>query len=391
MSPSTLQRKGNSNKTWFYLLTFFAFATTLFLVSLNNISKATTTTSEINHQQTIKLSTDVERINNIDDEDTTNIVKKTTAQSPLRKTPTIKQTFKDSYPVDSWEEKNQKTYEQPLFTPIDWSKFANDTYTNTSSLLQTMKKAKGVYQVINWDWDGVEYKTPSCLSHDPRDHPTLLCIPVGTMILNCTDLENPCVINGRNNNTGMHVNNAHTAFTAEPQLHLKNIIFKNCQGGINRGGGLLDQGGGGAIEMHNSNVNVHYCSFIDNAAKHGGAIAVYDSSLNVYLSTFIGNHATHFGGAIACYSGSNGNVVIQYSLFVNNSAVQAVGQGGSYPFHQLIDNGVVIFVSSGSMTEHNNTYIGNFQSASGGKFTKENVGLSVLVVLAMSAVIGGAL
>lgn len=96
--------------------------------------------------------------------------------------------------------------------------------------------------------------------------------------------------------------------------------------------------GGGALYIHNCNLNVTTSTLSNNSAPGAGAIQADSTNINFVNDTFAGNSATSgLGGAMALFS--NGGT-IQSCTFANNHA-----DGGSGLFGAAIAGGVSLTIN----------------------------------------------
>ena len=119
-------------------------------------------------------------------------------------------------------------------------------------------------------------------------------------------------------------------------LIASNTIFANST--ATKTGSYSDSFGG-AIYSSSPSYNVYLtnCTFINNNADYGGAIYSIGGILQVVECNFINNTAYRFGGAIAYNAnGLKGNVKLEKSKFLNNSAIKNAG-GAIYLKHSTLN------------------------------------------------------
>lgn len=95
-------------------------------------------------------------------------------------------------------------------------------------------------------------------------------------------------------------------------------------------------GDGGSIYLSSTSLTLINSNFINNRATNGGAIAGV-ANLNIGNSKFINNSATNNGGAIY-QNGGVGDITIQDSSFINNTANISTGIGGAIYLQKAAGN-----------------------------------------------------
>jgi len=134
------------------------------------------------------------------------------------------------------------------------------------------------------------------------------------------------------------------AITNQGTLYITSCTFSNNVANSN----------GGAISNSNGNVFINNSNFIDNSASDGGAIITSSSNsgnLNINNSIFTNNTGKSAGGAIYAYS--NDYLEINNSLFINNKI-----ENGTY------GGGAIYTVSD--MLINNSNFINNTATNNGG-------------------------
>ena len=123
-----------------------------------------------------------------------------------------------------------------------------------------------------------------------------------------------------------------------------------------------DKSRGGAINVKNIRLKIHFSQFKNNTAIGGGAINALDSSLLLIGTTFVDNYAHGSGGSISLL---NSDINVDHCHFINNFA----GAHGTIVRWKTHQTQSLIFTSS--------IFQGNHVNDRGGAISIHNSGVSI--------------
>ncbi len=91
---------------------------------------------------------------------------------------------------------------------------------------------------------------------------------------------------------------------------------------------------GGALEVHNSTLDIFNVQFINNSAASGGSIALVKSNITIQSSSFADNYALIAGGALTSRESSVrlNDTNFDSNRVLGNAATESFGEGGAVYF-----------------------------------------------------------
>ena len=157
-----------------------------------------------------------------------------------------------------------------------------------------------------------------------------------------------------------------------------NISYCSFQNNTNNRSGSGVHGFGGAINVHNSNLNLVENTFQLNVAYKGGAVQISkDSTVIFSRNIFQSNSANYFGGAL--YVNTNTTLTFSENTFQNNSAVFFGGTLFAHVNNNLtvsentfqsnsagLYGGALFAIATNTLTLFDNTFQDNFADHAGG-------------------------
>ncbi len=162
-----------------------------------------------------------------------------------------------------------------------------------------------------------------------------------------------------------------------------NITKSTFLNNKNSRSGSSEEGFGGAIYVHSSNITFAENIFQHNIADNGGAIEISSNNeVTFSRNTFYNNSAYYFGGAL--YANTKTKLTLLENTFQNNSAESSGGALFAYTNNaitlsenrfqnNLAKNGGTLFVySENTLTLSKNTIRGNFAEYGGAVYAETN-------------------
>ena len=119
---------------------------------------------------------------------------------------------------------------------------------------------------------------------------------------------------------------------------IESSYFRNCIhcGFLQYLGFVSELARVGTVEIRRSNISISGSLFYGNQAEIGGALFAIQSIVRICNSSFIGNTVS-CNNAILCLGGAvyacNSKVMVNFSIFMNNSASHAGSHGGVIALH----------------------------------------------------------
>ena len=160
-------------------------------------------------------------------------------------------------------------------------------------------------------------------------------------IINCTFIDNEAIEDG-----------GAIYFDSTGELYISDSTFERCKTRITDSG--YSNHNGGAINTQDGTLTIDNCTFTNNTAGfgYGGAIYLHGECRGITDSVFKYNTArSRFGGAIYVDSSNKNGIVIDNSIFMNNTSLALDRKHGS--------GGAVYYEGKGVVKLTNSNFTGN--------------------------------
>lgn len=158
----------------------------------------------------------------------------------------------------------------------------------------------------------------------------------GKLIAQGSKFERISFLPYRNNWAGIKINDA------IDQVLLHFVNFENILS--------TDNQSIGGIEIINSNVSIKNCYFENNIAYHGGAIGIHNGNVELYNSIFNDNQAVSIGGAV--YSNQSTIKFINNVFYKNSSYNAGGGVAINSPLDSELQNNIFYKNTSNTIHKH---------------------------------------